>query len=175
MGRADRDARLVRGRPARQPELSQVDRRMVDRAEVPLAVDPVRDAGGRRASLRRPDRGIVAIASALAIVGGVAMLLFQGVGGRIPDSEAPSYQHPLREVVWPIWRGDPLPPWKEGFREGSRFERTIGDRLFAKRASAWRVEWRWLQFVPFITAQVVAIGLLFRFAGSSRSSARPGL
>jgi hypothetical protein len=101
-------------------------------------------------------RSVVAVAATLALFGGVSMLLFQGVGGRIPDAEAPAYQHPLREVVWPIWRGDPLPPWKEG----SRFERTLGDRALAKRAARLDVEWRWLQFVPFVVAQAVTIGLV---------------
>lgn len=108
-------------------------------------------------------RTVVAIASTLAIGGGIAMFLFQGVGGRIPDADAMSYQRPLRQVVWPMWRGDPLPPWKEG----SRFERTVGDPLLATRAARWSVEWRWLQFAPLMCGQIVGIALVILICRAS--------
>ena len=120
---------------------------MVPFAMLPVAV--LLSVGGRF---------LVALATTLAILGAVATFLFQGVGGRIPDADAPSYQHPLRDVVWPIWRGGSLPQWKEGVR----FERTIGDRWLTGPVEGWNVGLRGLKFAPFLLVQVVAIALVIR-------------
>ena len=42
------------------------------------------------------------LAVVLALAGGVLMLLFQGVGARIPQD----IPDPLVQAVWPLWRGD---------------------------------------------------------------------
>jgi hypothetical protein len=92
----------------------------------------------------------------LALAGGVLMLMFQAVGARIP----PFIGAPLREVVWPIWRGDsPLPDW----REGERFCRNLAS-LFAPAAIAnLPLRWQALQFLPLVLAQGLAIVGLARF------------
>jgi hypothetical protein len=108
-------------------------------------------------------RGATVVAVILAVAGGVLMLLFQGVGARIPQD----FAHPLVEVVWPLWRGDPVPLW----REGARFDTTI-------------VAWRWpglarsaWQFLPLVLGQGLAIALMWRacrptagFPGEGRGS-----
>ena len=103
-------------------------------------------------------RWIAGIAVCLAIFGGAQMLMFQAVGGRIPHSGGPATQHPFREVVWPIVRGDPLPWWKQ--ERGERFERTLGDPILAKWAGGLPPGWRWVQYTPFVGAQIVAIGCM---------------
>ena len=47
------------------------------------------------------------LATALALCGGVLILLFQGVGARVPQD----VHAPLRAIVWPLWTGrETLPP-----------------------------------------------------------------
>src|SRR3954451_200706 len=65
---------------------------------IPFAMLPV---AGLMAGNSRWARVARTIAAALAAVGGIEMLLFQGVGGRIP----PDVPAPLVEVVWPLWNG----------------------------------------------------------------------
>lgn len=91
-------------------------------------------------------RLVTTLAVVLALTGGVLMLLFQGVGARIPHD----LTDPLLRIVWPLWRGDPVPPWWTG----NRFDRTV-------------VAWLWprisqspLQFIPLATFQAVAIGTM---------------
>ena len=108
---------------------------------LPFAILPV------AALLAEGWRSVTALAIVLAIVGGVEMLLFQGVGGRIPNGPG-VFSHPLREVVWPLWRGDPLPRW----REGVRFDRTL-------LSATWPGVW---QFLPLVLGQMVAIGIAVR-------------
>jgi hypothetical protein len=105
------------------------------------------------------------IASGLAIVGGVVILLFQGVGARVPDplrDTPPGFvdplQHPLTEAVLPIWRGDRLPEWVFG----NRFARNLVMVACPKRVAALPDSWQWLQFAPLVLFQAAAIGLLLR-------------
>ena len=51
-------------------------------------------------------RGTTGFAVVLTLAGGVIILLFVGVGARLPQFIA----DPLRDAVWPLWRGDPVPP-----------------------------------------------------------------
>jgi hypothetical protein len=91
-------------------------------------------------------RGLTAVAVGLAMIGGALMLLFQGVGGRIPHD----LTDPLLGIVWPLWRGDPVPPWWLG----GRFDRTIVAWLWPQTSQTW------LQFIPLVAFQVAAIGIM---------------
>ena len=84
-------------------------------------------------------RGRVALwlAIVLGLAGAVLMLLFQGVGARIPHFVA----DPLFEVVLPLWRGAELPPWWTGERldfgdERRRFARNLVSLAFEQRLSS---------------------------------------
>ena len=98
------------------------------------------------ALLARRGRTFVALAVVFAVAGGIEITMFQMVGGRIPHQEL----RPLREHVWPIVSGAPGP--------GERFERTIGDGLFARWGDSLPVGWRWLRFGPFLMIQIGMIG-----------------
>ena len=105
--------------------------------------------------------------TALALAGFIAMTLFQGVGGRIPPApenvaiDSP-YAHPLRQVVWPMWRGDPLPPWKERVR----FDRNLVSKAWGKSIDDLAPGRRWMQFLPLIVGQILSISLLVTVLGS---------
>lgn len=95
-------------------------------------------------------RGATWIGVALASAGGVLMLLFQGIGARIPDR---AFTDPLVQVVWPLWRGSPLPPgWIDG-----RFTRNIVGTLRPADVEALPEGRRWMQFLPLAAVQVFAI------------------
>lgn len=121
-----------------------------------LAVAPLLRAGGRP---------MMAVVAGLAIVGGIEMLMFGGVGGRIPDPIA----RPFRDAVWPLWRGDRLPDWKYGERFAPNLvtlavpdlERTLGPG------------WAWLTFVPLVAAQAVAIAAFWRWLPAAGFTKRP--
>jgi hypothetical protein len=118
----------------------------------------------------------VAIAVVLALVGGVEMLMFQGVGGRIPPAPegvpfTTPFHEPWQAIVWPLWRGEPVPPWKEGIR----FDRTIVSEAWPRAVAGLPVGWRWLSFVPLLAGQIVAISLLFWVVGESGSQRRERL
>ena len=95
---------------------------------------------------------VVAVAAALA--GGVLMLLFQGVGARIPQDVA----DPLVDVVWPLWAGlSPLPTWWTG----PRFTRNLASLSLPLLVRRFLDAWQWLQFVPLVVFQVVGVAYLF--------------
>ena len=120
-----------------------------------LAVAPLLRVGGRP---------MLALAGGLAIVGGVEMLLYGGVGGRINDQVA----RPFRDAVWPMWRGERLPGWMYGHRFAPNLvtlalpdlERTLGPA------------WAGLTFAPLVGFQAVAIVILWRIL-PPRAVARP--
>jgi hypothetical protein len=95
----------------------------------------------------------------LTVAGGGVMLLFQGVGARIPH-DVPD---PLVDVVWPLWRGDPLPPWWIGKR--------FGHNLVSLAVPSWiaRLSPRWqsIQFLPLVLAQGLVMVALGRFRSTS--------
>ncbi len=106
-------------------------------------------------------RVITVIAVLLGLAGGGIMLLFQGVGGRIPPAPDDARNvsiasHPLRGIVWPLWRGDPVPPW----REGVRFDRNLVSWRWKKAEPPLPAGWQWVQFFPLILAQSGAIGAM---------------
>jgi hypothetical protein len=114
---------------------------------------------------------VTSVAAILAVAGAVVILLFQGVGARVPnpvEDPPPGYvdplQRPLETSVIPLWRGDPPPPWVFG----QRFARNlvlvarpgwVGD-LPASR--------QWLQFAPLVLIQAAAITVLFSSVSRSR-------
>ena len=136
---------------------------------IPFAMIPV---AGLLASVGLTGRAFFFfVAAVLAVAGGVEMLLFQGAGVRIPHAarspgsraEVPIAE-PLRDVVWPIWTGEPPPPDLDGF----------GRNLVSLAAPGW-VEGlpsgrRFLQMLPLVAAQVLAILALSR---SCRRSGGP--
>jgi hypothetical protein len=90
----------------------------------------------------------------LALAGGVLMLFFQGVGGRV----AQDIMDPFREFVWPRWSGAPL----VGPYPGERFTRTLVSVAFSGRVGRLPDRWQWIQFVPLVVGQVVLIAACFR-------------
>ncbi len=97
-------------------------------------------------------------AGALGFAGGLLMLLFQGVDGRIPHDIA----DPLVEAVWPLWTGQlTLPVW----RENERFAPNLVSLLFPAWTSRLGPQREALQFLPLVLFQaagIVAIGRLSR-------------
>ena len=100
----------------------------------------------------------------LTLAGGVLMLLFQGVGARIPNP----IEDPLLDAVLPLWRGDPLPGWATG----GRFTRNAVGVLFARAVDRLPPGRLWMQFLPLVAAQAVAIAAMVMVAGRTRD-ARP--
>ncbi len=111
-----------------------------------LAISPVLARGGQ------PMIGVVAV---LAVVGAVEMLLFGGVGGRIPDGIA----RPLRDGVWPLWRGDRLPGWVYG----QRFAYNLVTLAFPNLERALGPGLGWLVFAPLVGCEMIVVGLLWRW------------
>jgi hypothetical protein len=116
---------------------------------LPFAMLPVAASlGGCSASAR------LAAGSAfgLFLAGGALLILFQGADARIPHT----YEDPLVQAVWPIWNGyDPLPAW----RNGDRFCRNALAVVAGPAISNLPPMWQWLQFVPLVLVQTVAIGV----------------
>lgn len=105
-------------------------------------------------------RGAAALAGILASLGGALILLFQGVGAQLPQDVL----DPLVQVVWPLWSGGRIPPWWLG----DRFTRTIPSVLAPGRFGGLPPGRQWLQFLPLVVGQAVAIGLLMATLGRGR-------
>ncbi|CAN5888182.1 hypothetical protein BH23PLA1_BH23PLA1_04620 [soil metagenome] len=122
---------------------------------LPFAMLPVAAllaAGGRKGT---------GLAVVLALAGGVLMLLFQGVGARIPQD----IPDPLLDIVWPPWRGEPrLPGWE-------RFARNPLSVAWPERIAALPPSWRGMQFLPLIAFQGLAIGAML--ASCRRRNSEP--
>ena len=113
---------------------------------LPFAMLPVAAllaVGGRWATLA---------AVLLALAGGVLMLLFQGVGARIPNP----IEDPLLDAVLPLWRGDPLPGWATG----GRFTRNVVGLLFPEALDRLPPGRLWVQFLPLVAVQALAIAAM---------------
>lgn len=101
------------------------------------------------------------LALGLALTGGVVVGMFQAIGGRVPESLGEHVlADPFAEVVLPLWRGDPLPAWRE-LTDG-RFGRNalnlarpglVDDRVTPP-------DRQWLQFVPLLAAQAAGAALM---------------
>lgn len=122
-----------------------------------LPVAAVLAVGGRLAT---------AAAVVLALMGGVLMFLFQGVEARIPQFIA----DPLVEAVLPLWRGGSLPPWTYG----RRFCRTVIEVLFPSAVASLPEAGRWVEFVPLVLFQVVAIAAMLAFTRVRKERLEPG-
>jgi len=98
-----------------------------------------------------------AVALGLALAGGVVILLFQGVGGQVPNA----YEDPLMQTVWPLWTGHvPLPGWR--FKE--RFCRNLVSVALPRSSARLAVGWQAVEFLPLLLAQGLAIWGLWRWA-----------
>jgi len=110
-----------------------------------------------------------AIAVGLFVAGGTLMLLFQGVGARVPHA----YGDPLVQIVWPIWSGqNPLHAWPID----ERFCRNLLSLAAGPMIVKLPPSWQWSQFVPFLTVQALAIAVAWwdlRPAGSALPSVGP--
>ena len=127
---------------------------------LPFALLPV------AALLARGWRGVTALAILLALAGGVVILLFQGVGARVPDQ----FLRPLVENVWPLWRGvRPLPGWVFGQRYARNWLGLTQPNL-VEGLPYWA---RWLQFLPLVIGQLVGIGLMARLVQNEPPEEHP--
>ena len=103
----------------------------------------------------RPGKAATVAAIGLTAAGAVVMLLFQGVGARIPQDVAA----PLSEVVWPLWRGDAMPMWWTG----ERFTRTIAWVVTGAAPTSG-----WWGFAPLVALQAAGIATLMVLAGGPK-------
>lgn len=122
---------------------------------LPFAMVPV------AAVLAEPGRVAVWAAAVLALAGAALMLLFQGVGARIPHFVA----DPLFDVVLPLWRGADLPAWWVGERtvygdEPRRFARNLVGLLCEQRLAAWPRGWLAIQFLPLVLIQSLGLAAI---------------
>jgi hypothetical protein len=114
---------------------------------LPFAMLPV---AGLLAGYTRLARVATIVAMVLALAGGAEMLLFQGVGGRIPQDVS----DPLLDGVWPIWTtGNPLPWWR--FKE--RFCCNLISLIAPRKIASLDTGWQAIQFLPLVVGQGLAI------------------
>lgn len=109
-------------------------------------------------------RALTLVATILAILGGVLMLMFQGAGGRVPSAVA----RPLRDYVAPIWRGE--------------FNPRFGADGFARNLMSWIApDWvagltpklQWLQLAPLVGFQLLAVLVVIAITRTPRRSESP--
>ncbi len=94
------------------------------------------------------------LALALAIAGGALILLFQGVGARVPQD----VNAPLRALVWPLWTGrTAVPTWWTG----QRFTATVAAVLARDWEQRLRASRQAIQFLPLVAAQLLAIVAIY--------------
>jgi hypothetical protein len=106
------------------------------------------------------------IALVLTVVGGAIMLLFQLVDGRVP----PNFVDPLVQTVWPIWTGQvPLPGW----RYGERYCRTLTALIAPGWIDRLPPSRQFVQVLPLVLFQGVALIGLWRFNTRRSDQARP--
>jgi 4-amino-4-deoxy-L-arabinose transferase-like glycosyltransferase len=131
---------------------------------IPFAILPV---AALLAGDTRRAKAATNIALCLALAGGVLMLLFQSVGGRIPP-DYPDYGDPLVQTVWPVCTGHvPLPRWRF---DGERFTRNLVSLIAPTRVARLAPGWSFVQFLPLVLAQGIAILALLRI-GAARAAA----
>ena len=116
-----------------------------------LAVAPLLARGGRSA---------LVLVAVLAGLGACEMLLFGGVGGRVPDGIA----RPFVDGVWPIWRGGRLPGWVYGHR----FAPNLFTLAFPQKERELGPGFGWLVFAPLVIGQVVGIITLWRWLPAAK-------
>jgi hypothetical protein len=100
----------------------------------------------------------------LSLCGGVLMLLFVGVGGRVPQF----YPDPLFDPVWPLWQGRAVAGW---------VGEPLARNLFAWFAPGWLarlpVGCRWVQFAPLVAGQALAVLAMIRVLGPPPETVKP--
>ena len=121
---------------------------------LPFAMLPVAALLADRGRAGRVAR-IAAVGPALA---GVLMLLFQGVGARMPQD----VYDPLVEVVLPLWRGEPVPLWWTGERFARNLAALAAPGVFSGTSPAWA----WVRFLPLVAFQAFGAVALAWFARS---------
>jgi hypothetical protein len=131
---------------------------------LPFALLPV---AALLAAETRLARVVCVTAVALALAGGIVMLLFQGVGARVPHY----FAYPFRDAVWPLWSGQALPG---GGWAGGRFCRSLVSILAPGWVGQLPAGWQGLQFLPLVLAQGVAIGALWRLCRPGRAGPNSG-
>jgi hypothetical protein len=98
-----------------------------------------------------------AVGVVLAVAGGVLMLLFVSIGGRIRQE----IDDPLLQVVLPHWTGRPLQPWELNVG-ASRFATNLVSLLLGNQIERLRASWQWVQVIPLVLAQGIAITAMLR-------------
>lgn len=101
--------------------------------------------------LARNGRGAAVVAALLALAGGVVILLFVGVGGRLPQF----YTDPLVQAVGPIWLGRSVEGWV-----GDPFARNVFSWLFPALVARLPNRLGGLQFAPLVLFQIGAIAAM---------------
>jgi hypothetical protein len=101
-------------------------------------------------------RSLTALAMVLALLGAGIMLLFQGVGARVPDEVfGRPLANPLTAVVWPMWRGERVPTWWIG----GRFSENLASWAFPEWVEALPPARAWYQFLPLVATQAALTAL----------------
>jgi hypothetical protein len=109
---------------------------------------------GLMAGSSRAARFATLFVAGAALLGGFEMLLFQGVGGRIPQSVLDPFG-----VVCSLWKGGTLPRWCEGHRFCCNLVSEAAPEGIPRLAP----QWQFVQFLPLVLAQGLAILGLWRF------------
>jgi hypothetical protein len=104
-------------------------------------------------------RWTTAAAAGLSLAGAALMLLFVGVGGRVPQD----VKDPLLEVVWPIWSGQAPPMWWTG----EPFARNAASLFGSDWLGRLPVRARAAQFLPLVAGQAGLVALMMLALGGS--------
>ena len=107
-------------------------------------------------------RPATSLAILLAMGGGVLILMFVAVGGRIPETVA----DPFSEIVLPLWSGGPIP---RGWI-GGRFARDLASIGAPEIVSGLGPKWAWAQFLPLLGFQALMIAGMLTSLRPPRSS-----
>jgi hypothetical protein len=126
---------------------------------IPFAMIPVAAVMGIKS------RWVAAAAIGLALWGGIVVLMFVGVGGRLPNLlNDRELADPFYQAVLPLWRGDRAPYWWLG----DRFARNVVSVACGGWVSRLRPEMHWLQFVPLVAFQALGVMCLVAFCRERR-------
>ncbi len=125
---------------------------------LPFAMLPV---AALLAGQSKPAGAATVLAVVLALAGGLEMLLFQGAGGRVPQD----ISDPLAGAVWPLWRGDPVPGWRYEERFCPNVATLAAPAVFGRLGPRWQ----WVQFLPLVLAQGLAIGCSGTWGGRGQT------
>jgi hypothetical protein len=130
---------------------------------LPFAVLPI---AGLISGDRPLSRAVSWLALALALAGGIEMLLFQGVGGRVPHD----ITDPLLDAVLPLWAGGPVPGWR--FDE-QRFCRNLTVIAAPRWVAGLKPRWQAIQFLPLVLIQAIGVIGLWRIGLDGKRTVLP--